>query len=387
MFKPVLKGKNLAGNNFIYLIKRILCYYQNYFLVTERKYKMDDNLSLVLYGIDDMRLEQRPIPKPEKNEVLLSMHSVGICGSDVHYLKNGRIGNFIVEKPMVLGHEASGIVTEVGGDVTHLQKGDRVAIEPGVPCRICDFCKSGRYNLCADIFFCATPPDDGSLCRYYKHAADFCCKLPDHVSCEEGALLEPLSVGVHACRRAGITMGDKVLILGAGPIGLVSLLVAKAAGASKVAITDLDENRLKMASQLGADEVFQIKSCDGKVVAEEIKKSFGQPIRTIECSGAESSIQTGIFVTKSGGVLVVVGMGKAEVTVPLIDALVREVDIRGIFRYANCYQTALELVASGKLDVKPLITHRFKLEQSHDAFNASGSSKSGAIKVMISCEK
>jgi len=347
----------------------------------------DDNLSLVLYGIDDMRLEQRPIRKPEKNEVLLTMHSVGICGSDIHYLKQGRIGDFVVTKPMVLGHEGSGIVAEVGSGVTHLKKGDRVAIEPGVPCRICDFCKSGRYNLCPDIFFCATPPDDGSLSRYYKHAADFCYKLPDHVSFEEGALLEPLSVGVHACTRAGITMADKVLILGAGPIGLVSLLVAKSAGAGKIAVTDLDENRLKMASQLGADEVFIVKSRDGREVAEEIKKKFGQATRTLECSGAESSIQTGIFATKAGGVLVVVGMGKSEVKIPLTDALVREVDIRGIFRYANCYPKALELITSGKIDVKPLVTHRFKLEQSHDAFATSGSPGSGAIKVMISCER
>jgi len=346
-----------------------------------------DNLSLVLYGIDDMRLEQRPIPKPGKGEVLLSMHSVGICGSDVHYLKNGRIGDFIVKAPMVLGHEASGIVVEVGSDVTHLNIGDRVAIEPGVPCRTCEFCKSGRYNLCPDIFFCATPPDDGSLCRFYKHAADFCFKLPDHVSTEEGALLEPLSVGVHACERAGISMGDKVLILGAGPIGLVSLLVARAAGASNIAITDLDENRLKMASSLGADAVFQVKSRDGKEVAEEIKASFGQAARTLECSGAESSIQTGIYGTKPGGVLVIVGMGKPEVKIPLIDALVREVDIRGIFRYVNCYAKALELVASGKVNVKPLITHRYKLEQSHEAFQATGSGDSGAIKVIISCEK
>lgn len=347
----------------------------------------EDNLSLVLYGIDDMKLEQRPIPKLDTNEVLISMHSVGICGSDVHYLKNGRIGDFIVKEPMVLGHEASGIVADVGANVIHLKKGDRVAIEPGVPCRHCDFCKSGRYNLCPDIFFCATPPDDGSLCRYYKHAADFCYKLPNHVSFDEGALLEPLSVGVHACNRAGINIGDKILILGAGPIGLVSLLVAKAAGAGKVAITDLDENRLKMASQLGADEVFQIKSRDAKEVSDEIKNSFGQPLRTIECSGAESSIQTGILVTKAGGVLIVVGMGKPVINVPLVDALVREVDIRGIFRYANCYPKALELIASGKIDVKPLITHRFTLEQSHDAFSTSGDPKSGSIKVMISCQK
>lgn len=347
----------------------------------------DDNLSLVLYGIDDMRLEQRPIHKPGENDVLIGMHSVGICGSDVHYLKHGRIGDFIVKDPMILGHEASGTIIDVGKGVKHLSKGDRVAIEPGVPCRKCQYCKSGSYNLCPDMIFCATPPVDGSLCRFYVHASDFCFKLPDHVSFEEGAMLEPLSVGVHACRRAGIAMGHKVLILGAGPIGLLSMLVARANGATRVAITDLDENRLKMAAELGADETLKITSRDGKEVADQIQQVFGQADRTIECTGAESSIQTGIFATKSGGVLVIVGMGKPVITLPVFDALVREVDVRGIFRYANCYPTALELIASGKVNVKPLITHRFKLEQSHQAFEATGAGNSNAIKVMISCEK
>lgn len=184
------------------------------------------------------------------------MDKVGICGSDVHYWVNGRIGDFVVTKPMVLGHEAAGVVQEVGKGVTHLKAGcisyafcknliliflfilgDRVAIEPGVPCRTCDYCKGGRYNLCLEMAFCATPPFDGNLARFYTHAADFCYKLPDHMTMEEGALLEPLSVAVHACRRAGVTIGQKILICGAGPIGLVCLLTAKAMGASTVIIT------------------------------------------------------------------------------------------------------------------------------------------------------
>lgn len=154
------------------------------------------------------------------------MDSVGICGSDVHYLTHGRIGHFILEKPMVIGHESAGVVAKVGKNVKNLVAGDRVAIEPGKPCLSCDLCKEGKYNLCDDMIFCATPPYDGNLTRYYKHAANFCYKLPDHVTMEEGALLEPLSVGVHACRRAGVGLGSKVLILGAGPIGLVTLIVS-----------------------------------------------------------------------------------------------------------------------------------------------------------------
>nr|KAF6388996.1 sorbitol dehydrogenase [Myotis myotis] len=196
-----------------------------------------ENLSLVVHGPGDLRLENYPIPEPGPNEVLLKMHSVGICGSDVHYWQHGRIGDFIVKKPMVLGHEASGTVVKVGSLVKHLQQGDRVAIEPGAPREIDEFCKIGRYNLSPTIFFCATPPDDGNLCRFYKHDANFCYKLPDNVTFEEGALIEPLSVGIHTCRRAGVTLGNKVFVCGAGPIGLVNLLVAKAMGAAQVVVT------------------------------------------------------------------------------------------------------------------------------------------------------
>jgi len=346
-----------------------------------------DNLTAILYKTGDLRLENRPIPEPKDHEVLLRMSAVGICGSDVHYLVKGRIGDFIVKAPMVLGHEAAGVVEKCGKNVKNLKPGDRVAIEPGVPCHICDYCKKGRYNLCADVVFCATPPYDGNLCRYYTHAANFCYKLPDHVSLEEGALLEPLSVGVHACTRAGVTLGSTVLITGAGPIGLVSLLVAKSMGAAKIIVTDLVEGRLEVAKQLGADYTIKVNPNDDTAkLAEQIKGYIGELVDiTIECTGAESSLKLAIAGTKSGGVVVVVGMGAPNVTIPIVDALVREVDIRGIFRYANCYPKALALVASGKVNVKKLITHHFKLEESLEAFETSRTGAGGAIKVMIHC--
>lgn len=347
-----------------------------------------ENLTAILYGINDIRLENTSIEEPGDNEVLIEMGCVGICGSDVHYLVNGRIGDFIVKKPMIIGHESAGTVAKLGKNVKNLEVGDRVAIEPGVPCRICEFCKEGRYNLCKDIVFCATPPVHGSLRRYYKHAADFCFKLPDHVSLEEGALLEPLSVGVHACKRGGIGIDSKVLILGAGPIGLVTLLVAKAMGASKVVITDIVENRLKVALQLGADDVYLIKKDRSEEDAvADIHAIFGdEPNRTIDASGAQASIRLAILATKSGGVAVLVGNTAPEVQVPLINALVREVDIRGIFRYANDYGDALNLIASGKVNVKPLITHNYKIEETKEAFETSRTGAGGAIKVMIHCK-
>lgn len=347
----------------------------------------NDNLSAVLYAKNDLRLENRPIPEPGPNDVLLRMSQVGICGSDVSYLTKGAIGDFVVKAPMVLGHEAAGVIVECGKNVKNLKAGDRVAIEPGVPCRMCDFCKGGRYNLCPDVFFCATPPDHGNLCRYYTHAADFCFKLPDHVTLEEGAILEPLSVGVHACRRAGVTLGSHVLICGAGPIGLVNLLAAKSMGATKVCITDIAENRLKVAKEMGADHTLLVNTGDAEALAKKITDLMGgMPDITIECSGAEPSIRLGIFATKSGGMMVLVGLGPAEIKIPIVNAAVREVDIRGIFRYANCYPLALDMIASGKVNVKPLITHRFKLEESVQAFETARTGAGGAIKVMISCE-
>jgi len=348
---------------------------------------MEKNLSAVLYGIDDMRMECRPIPEAGDNDVLIRMACVGICGSDVSYLTKGRIGDFVVKEPMVLGHEGAGTVEKCGANVTHLKPGDRVAIEPGVPCRRCPQCKGGRYNLCPKIFFCATPPDHGNLCRYYVHDAEFCYKLPSHVSLEEGALLEPLSVAVHACRRAGACVGSRVLVCGAGPIGLVCLMVAKAAGASRVCVTDISSDRLKVAASMGATSTVLVDgSKDEQQMCELIKENFDgeMPDCTIECSGAESSIRLAILATESGGCVVLVGLGPAEIKLPVVNAAVREVDIRGIFRYANCYPAALDLVAGGSVNVKGLITHTVKLWNSEEAFQIAKAGK--AIKVMIRCD-
>ncbi|XP_068168620.1 sorbitol dehydrogenase-like [Antennarius striatus] len=346
-----------------------------------------DNLSVVLRSKGDLRLENRSVPEPGPDEVLLQMHSVGICGSDVHYWQHGSIGDFVLTKPMVLGHEASGRVVKVGSAVKHLKVGDRVAIEPGVPREVDEFFKNGRYNLSPTIFFCATPPDDGNLCRYYKHSANFCYKLPDNVTFEEGALIEPLSVGIHACRRASVTLGSTVFICGAGPIGLVCLLVAKAMGASQVIISDLCQERLTMAKDLGADFQLAVKKDDGpQQLAKTVEDMMGaKPHITIECTGAESCIQTAIYATRSGGVVVLVGLGSEMATVPLINAALREVDIRGVFRYCNTWPMAIAMLASGKVNVKPLVTHRFPLEEALQAFETTRQGL--GIKVMLKCDQ
>lgn len=344
-----------------------------------------DNLTAVLHGIEDLRLEQRPIPEISDDEVLLAIDSVGICGSDVHYMTKGRIGHFVLTKPMIIGHESAGVVAKVGSKVRNLVVGDRVAIEPGVPCSKCEHCKQGSYNLCADMAFCATPPFDGNLTRYYKHAANFCYKLPDHVSMEEGALLEPLSVGVHACRRAGVGLGSKVLILGAGPIGLVTLIVAQSMGASEILITDLVQDRLDVAKELGATHTLLTERDETvEKTAERVRQTMSdEPDKSIDCCGAESSTRLAIFATRSGGVVVIVGMGAAEVKLPLFNALAREVDIRGVFRYCNDYSAALGLVASGSINVKRLVTHHFDITETAKAFETARYGLGGAIKVMI----
>lgn len=286
---------------------------------------------------------------------------------------------------MILGHESSGKIIKVGPNVKHLKEGDRVTIEPGVPCRRCDLCKVGRYNLCADVIFLATPPVHGSLARYHTHAADFCYKLPDHVTYEEGAFCEPLSVGVHACRRAGVTIGTNVLITGAGPIGLVSMLAAKAMGADKIIMIDISQSRLDFAKKIGATFTLLAES-DAEKTAHRVVETLGSmPNVSIECSGAESSIQTTFYATMSGGVVVLVGLGQPLASLPIVNAATREIDIRGVFRYANCYPAALSLIATGRIDVKPLITHRFQIGESVQAFEMAESGK--AIKVMIQCGK
>uniref|UniRef100_A0A2M4AG72 Sorbitol dehydrogenase n=1 Tax=Anopheles triannulatus TaxID=58253 RepID=A0A2M4AG72_9DIPT len=350
--------------------------------------KREKNMAAVVHGIEDFRVEEIPMPTPLDNEVLLRMDCVGICGSDVHYISHGGFGDYKLKEPLVLGHESSGVVTAVGRHVRHLQVGDRVAIEPAIGCRTCRQCKEGRYNLCPKGVYCATT-GQGNLCNYYTHAADCCFKLPPNVTMEEGALLEPLAVAVHCCRRAGVQLGSTVLILGAGPIGLVTVLVAKAMGAGRICSVDLMESKLELAKELGADATLAVSGHDSE---EELVRRIhallhGQPPDiSIECTGAEACARLGIAATRAGGVLTLVGIGEIDQRLPITTALVREIDIRGSFRYANCYPAALALIASGTIDARKLITHHYDLAQSVEAFKTSRYGLDGAIKVMIHCQ-
>lgn len=353
-----------------------------------RKAEEGENMAAWLVGINNIKILPFKLPNLGPRDVRVKMKAVGICGSDVHYLKTLRCADFVVEEPMVVGHECAGIIEEVGSEVKSLVPGDRVALEPGISCWRCYHCREGCYNLCPDMKFFATPPVHGSLANQVVHPADLCFKLPDNVSLEEGAMCEPLSVGLHACRRANIGPETNVLIMGAGPIGLVSLLAARAFGAPRIVVVDVDDNRLRVAKKVGADETVKVSTSieDVSSDVERIRKTMGGSgvDVTFDCAGFNKTISTSLSATRSGGTVCLVGMGHHEITVPLNPAAAREVNVIGVFRYKNTWPLCLDFLSSGKIDVKPLITHRFGFSQKEveEAFETSARG-GNAIKVMF----
>ena len=321
-------------------------------------------------------------PKPKPSQVLIRVKACGVCGSDVHFYRSGRIGDYVVRKPMILGHECAGEVAGVGRAVKGLKEGDRVTVEPGQTCGKCRHCTSGRYNLCPDVEFLATPPYDGAFCEYFVTRPEYAFKLPDAVDFEEGAMMEPLSVGMHAGFRGQVKAGQSVAVLGAGPIGLVTVQAVRAMGASPIFATDIDPFRLRKAKKLGAAAVVNAKKED-PVEAIRALSDGGVDV-VIETAGTTATGQQCIEVVRNGGVVVWVGMSQ-ETTFPVnvMAAICKEIDIRGIFRYANCYPPSIQLVAEGKIDVKSLITHRFPLEQAGEALEFNASPAKNRIKTMI----
>jgi L-iditol 2-dehydrogenase len=314
----------------------------------------------VLHQPRDLRTEERPTPVPRDDEVLVRVRSVGVCGSDVHYFEHGRIGDFVVRQPLILGHEAAGDIVAVGSAVPADRIGERVAIEPGAPCRRCEQCKLGRYNLCPDISFFATPPVDGALCEYVRIPADFAYPVPDHLSYDAAGLLEPLSVGIWANRKAGTTAGSSLLIAGAGPIGLVVAQVARVLGAAEVVVSDISEVRLAAAAQLGATGTVHAGS-------GEALSGFDA---FVDCSGAAAAITSGVRAVNPAGRVVLVGMGADELTLPFGVLQQRELTVTGTFRYAHTWPTAIDLAASGKVDLDRLVTGHYALEDTESALLA-----------------
>ncbi|WP_336023619.1 NAD(P)-dependent alcohol dehydrogenase [Halobellus salinisoli] len=336
----------------------------------------------VLVEPTSFELRDRDRPEPGPTDVLVAIREVGICGSDVHYYNHGRIGDYVVEDPLILGHESAGEVIAVGDDVSDLEPGDRVALEPGVPCRRCAHCKRGEYHLCEAVEFMATPPHDGAFAEYVAWPADFAYKLPESVSTLEGALCEPLSVGIHAVRRGNVATGDTVLVTGAGPIGLLVADAARAAGATDVLITDIVPEKLEYARDRGIDRAVNVAETSLDDAVDEYTDGVGADV-VVEASGAEPSIRSTLDGVRRGGTVVLVGLAdEAEVPFDVLDVIDNELDVHGSFRYANTYGAAIDLLADDVVDVADMVDFEASLSNIDDAFDRA--MEPTVIKGMIS---
>lgn len=337
----------------------------------------------VMNGIGEMGYTERPIPQAKEDEVLVKLEYVGICGSDMHYYEMGRIGDYIVEPPFVLGHEPGGTVVEVGKNVTHLKPGDRVALEPGKTCGRCRFCREGKYNLCPDVVFFATPPVDGVFQKYVAHPEDLCFKLPENVSTLEGALIEPLAVGFHAAKQGDAHAGQTAVVFGAGCIGLVSMMALKACGVSRVYVVDVMQKRLDKALELGADGVINGKEDDVLAMARELTDGEGFDL-AIETAGTEITTNQAIQAVRKGSNIVLVGYGKTGMMNMMMSlALDKEVTFKTVFRYRHIYPMAIDAVAQGKVDLKGIATHIFDFDDIQTAMDRSVNEKSEIVKAVV----
>ena len=316
------------------------------------------------------------------HDVRIDLRTVGICGSDVHYYTHGAIGQFVVRAPMVLGHEASGVITEVGGAVHHLKVGDRVCMEPGIPDPNSRATLQGMYNLDPAVRFWATPPIHGVLRPSVVHPAAFTFKLPDNVSYAEGAMVEPVAVGMHAATKAKIKPGDLAIVMGAGPIGMVTALAALAGGCSQVIMTDVQQPKLDLAATLGPITPVNIAKQNLKEIVDAMTDGWGANL-VFECSGNEKAAASVFAPLCPGGAVVYVGIPLQPIAYDVAAAMVKEARVEHVFRYAHVYPRAIALMASGKLNVKPLITDTFRFEESVAAFDFAVNMPPTSVKAQI----
>ncbi|KAI9640916.1 hypothetical protein NHQ30_010757 [Ciborinia camelliae] len=363
----------------------------------------------VLHAAKDLQVETRTLGVPEPTEVQVAVQATGLCGSDLHYYNHYRNGDIIVREPMTLGHESAGVVTAIGSEVSNLNVGDHVALEVGLPCKTCELCATGRYNICKEMKFRSSakafPHFQGTLQERINHPAEYCHLLPSEVSLELGAILEPLSVAIHGTRRAALPKGKTVLVFGAGAVGLLVAAMCKVTGAKNIVIADIQPDRLDFALQnnfadakllvpMKRPQSIEDKLAFAKEVAELVKEASGEGEvdAVFECTGVESCLQASIYVsemvfwkeietnlrqsTKPGGKIMLIGMGTPIQTLPISAAALREVDLVGVFRYANTYTDAIQLVASNDPllpDLSKLITQRYKgFENIPEAFAMAG---------------
>ncbi|MCL2421400.1 MAG: NAD(P)-dependent alcohol dehydrogenase, partial [Defluviitaleaceae bacterium] len=323
----------------------------------------------------NLQIKEMPMPEPKEGQVLIKMAANGICGSDIHFYVDGKLGHKHVTTPYVPGHEASGTVVGVGKGCKHLKEGTRVAIEPGTPCGFCEFCKAGRYNMCRDMHFLSSPPINGTLCDYIALPEHLAFPIPDTLSLEDASLAEPAAVGIHAVNQVkGSLLGMTGVIVGAGPIGLMTLQAFKAAGGGKVYCVDYIDKRLEAAKVLGADVACK--------PGDPMLKNVGDAV--FECAGSTEATQGLIEKTKRGGSIVQVGWPEdIKVALDVASILDREITYTGIYRYANCYPPAVTRLGDGRLKSEGVITHRFSFEEGAKAFEWAANNKETSVKTVI----
>ncbi|WP_217571841.1 NAD(P)-dependent alcohol dehydrogenase [Mesorhizobium sp. GbtcB19] len=339
--------------------------------------------ALVLEKKGELSLREIALPQDVgPDDVRIAIHTVGVCGSDVHYYTHGAIGSYIVRQPMVLGHEASGTIVEVGASVTSLKVGDRVCMEPGVPNLSSRAAKLGIYNVDPDVSFWATPPVHGVLAPYTVHPAAFTYKLPDNVSFAEGAMVEPFAIGMQAATRARIVPGDVAVVVGCGPIGIMIALAALAGGCSKVLISDFSAPKLEIAAQYSGIEPVNIGERPLADAVAAATDNWGADI-VFEASGSPKAFANLFDIVRPGGAVVLVGLPVEAVELNVPAAISKEVRIETVFRYANIFDRALQLIASGKVDLKPLITGTYDFSESIKAFERAAQGRPEDVKLQI----
>lgn len=339
--------------------------------------------ALVLEKVKDLHIRDIEIPEAlGPHDVRIKLHTVGVCGSDVHYYEWGAIGPFVVKEPMVLGHEASGIIVEVGNAVKNLKVGDRVCMEPGIPDPNSKATRLGIYNLDPAVRFWATPPVHGVLRPTVVHPAAFTFKLPDNVSFAEGAMVEPLAVGMHGANKAQIKPGDVAVVMGAGPIGMLQILAALAGGCSHVIVSDVQQPKLDLAATLGPVTPVNIAKESLVDVVMKMTEGWGADI-VFECSGNENAAASVFDPLCPGGRVVLVGIPGKPFPFSVSAAQIKEARIENVFRYAHVYPRAIALMGSGQLDVKPLITNKFTFADSVAAFDFALHMPPNSVKVQI----
>jgi D-xylulose reductase len=339
--------------------------------------------ALVLERKGELSLREFDLPTEiGDNDVRIAIHTVGICGSDVHYYTHGRIGAYVVREPMVLGHEAAGTIVEIGANVTAFKIGDRVCMEPGVPDMSSRATKLGLYNVDPAVRFWATPPVHGILTPFAIHPAAFTYKLPDNVSFAEGAMIEPFAVGMQAAARARIAPGDVGAVIGGGPIGIMVALAALAGGCARVYISDFAKAKLEIAGRYPGITPVDISNESLAAVVARETGGWGADV-VFESSGSAKAYSDIFSIVRPGGAVVLVGLPVDPVPFDVAAAVSKEARIETVFRYANVFDRALGLIASGKVDLKPLVSATFPFARSVEAFERAASALPSDVKLQI----